>query len=112
MVVAKVTNSSAIFAPIAGFVSCQKLFVQMDIGATLCFLVMGGGLVAPDLAAPGLVRRSHSSRTGRGWRLGLNLHQEKSVCCVLLDEDIFVPVVEKCAHCMSGGVGLGHMAVF
>ena len=39
---------------------------------------------------------------------------EKSVCvcCVLLDEDIFVPVVEKCAHCMSGEVGLGHMAVF
>ncbi len=40
MVVAKLTNSSAIFAPIAGFVLCQKLFVQMDISAALCFLGM------------------------------------------------------------------------
>ena len=40
MVITKATNSSAIFMPIAGFVLCQKLFVQMDTGATLCFLGM------------------------------------------------------------------------
>ncbi len=88
MAVAKATNSSAISVPVAGFVLCQKLFVQMDTGATLCFL---GMRVALGLElAPG----------------------EECVCCVLLDEDIFFPVVEKCAPCMSGGVGLGHMAAF
>ncbi len=40
MAVAKATNSSAMFVPIAGFVLCQKLFVQMDTGATLCYLGM------------------------------------------------------------------------
>ena len=76
------------------------------------FLAWGGGLIAPDLVAPGLVRRFHSSRTGRRLRLDLNLHHEKSVCCVLLGEDIFVPIVEKCARRMSGGLAWGTWRCF
>ncbi len=107
--------------PIAGFVLRQKLFVQMDIGATLCFLGMGGWFDCSRSCCPGfgpqVSFKPHRSRVAFG--LSFAPGEEcvcvcvcVCVCCVLFDEDIFVPVVEKCAPCMSGGVGLGRMAVF